>query len=211
MIYSFQKGAHMYTLLKQHDVREQMLAREIKTFTPDLFAEIFKLDNNALKHYLKTQTNNGFIKQLKRGLYTLESDRPSEEEIANSLYKPSYISFEYALSYHGVLPEMPYVITSATTKPTRIFDIDSTPYLYKSIKPEAYTGYSLIKNHDREFLMADVEKALVDYLYFVSLRKCPFNERLPEYSRNVIDHEKFLSYCQLYKNSKLNEFKKIFI
>lgn len=190
----------MYTLLKPIKVREDLLKRGVRMFTPQVFAQIFSLSPSTAKHFLETQTREGFLTRLKKGLYALQSDQPSEEEIANRLYQPSYISFEYALAYHNILLEMPYIVMSATTKPTRLFTTSSHTFAYYSIKPEFYTGYSLVKTETKSFLIADPEKALTDYLYFVTLGKRLPNDRL---SLRTIKKEKLLEYATLYKRTNI--------
>lgn len=195
----------MYTLLKPLKVREELLKRGVKVFTAAIFEQIFVTNKDATKYFLETQTKEGLLTRLKRGVYVLKSDPPSEEEIANVLYRPSYISFEYALAYYGIIPEMTYMITSATTKPTRLFTVDSTEFSYRAIKLSAYTGYSLVKKDDRSFVIADKEKAFCDYLYFVSLGKSVLNDRLLQTAKNVIDLKKINKYVDLYESEQLNK------
>lgn len=201
----------MYTLLKPFQIREDLLRRSLRVFTVQEFMRIFKISPHSTKYFLETQIKEGFFLRLKRGIYTLKTDLPSEEEIANVLYKPSYISFEYALAYYNLLPEMSYTITSVTTKPTRLFTASGKSFSYKTIKKEAFTGYVLVKQDAKSFLIAEKEKALVDYLYFVSLGKTPPNERLFENLKNNRYHkkgglnkEKGDIYSQLFDNKKLS-------
>ena len=198
----------MYTLLKPIQVREKLLKQGIRIFTGQEFIRIFQTPPHATKYFLETQVQEGFLLRLKRGIYTLKTDLPSEEEIANAIYKPSYLSFEYALAYYNLIPEMVYTITSATTKPTRLFDVSGKVFSYQSIKKEAFTGYSLNKIGDKIFLIAEKEKALVDYLYFVSLKKSPENDRL---ETKGFDKEKIIFYAALFKNKKLNNLIEAFI
>ncbi|MBU2577770.1 hypothetical protein KKA69_02950, partial [Patescibacteria group bacterium] len=60
---------------------------------------------------------------------------------------------------------------------------------------------SLIKSEGKSFLIANPEKALVDYLYFQSLGKKPANERLV---LKNIDKKKLLAYAKFYKRKSLN-------
>lgn len=191
----------MYTLLKPFFVREDLLKRGVRIFTPSEFSRIFAISSVKNKRYLRKWTKEGFLIRLKQGLYALKSDLPSEEEIANRLYQPSYLSFEYALAFYNILPEMPYILTSASTKPTRNFSVDSKTFSYFKIKQEAYTGYSLAKIGEKSFLIADPEKALVDYLYFVALSKKPLNERL---NLENLSRKKIAEYAKLYNRPKLN-------
>lgn len=190
----------MSTLLKPLQVREELLKRNMRVFTPEEFSRIFQAPAYTIKYFLEEQTSQGLFLRLKKGVYALKTDFPSEEEIANAFYKPSYISFEYALAYYDMLPEMPYGITSATTKPTRLFTTQYMSFSYYTIKQEAYTGYSLVKAENKSFLIADREKALADYLYFVSIGERTLNERL---ILKDIDKKKLLNYVGLFKRKKL--------
>jgi len=192
----------MYTLLKSFIVREELLKRRIKIFTPSEFNQVFAVPASKTKRYLGKWVKEGFLIRLRQGLYAIKSDLPREEEIANRLYKPSYLSFEYALAFYNILPEMPYVVTSTTTKPTRNFNIATKPFSYMKIKQNAYTGYLLTKIGDSSFLIAEPEKALVDYLYFVALSKKPFNERL--ITKNL-NKEKIINYSKLFDRPALSE------
>lgn len=185
----------MSTLLKPFIVREELLKKRVHIFTPLEFSRIFPASSTSIKYFLEEQIYEGLLLRLKKGLYSLRTDPPSEEEIANKLWQPSYLSFEYALAYYNILPEMPYIITSATPKTTRLFTIDHKEFGYYSIKKEAFTGYILQKTERKSFLIAEPEKALIDYLYFVSIGKRPQNERLNTANLNK---EKILKYAKLY-------------
>jgi len=192
----------MYTLVKPLTVRKELLLRGLKIFTLEDFERIFATKSHQTKYFLEEQVDEGFLVRIKKGLYTLKTDIPSEEEIANALYKPSYISFEYALAYYNRIPEMPTHITSATTKPTRLFTTNDRSYSYTTIKREAYTGYSLVKTGNKAFLIADVEKAIADYLYYVTIGKRVYNDR---FVVSNINKEKLLMYVSLFQRESLAE------
>lgn len=190
----------MYSLLKPLVVRDELLKRNLRVFTREEFTRIFRTNLYSTKYFLETQVENGLFLRLKRGLYVLKTDIPSEEEIANKLYRPSYISFEYALAYYNRLAEMPYQVTSATTKPTRLFTPQDRSYAYYSIKKEAYTGYTLVEKNNRRFLIADPEKTVVDYFYYVTLGKRVLNDR---FYISGLNKKKALRYGTLYQRDSL--------
>lgn len=141
--------------------------------------------------------------RLKPGLYAFEGRMPSGEEIANALYQPSYLSFEYALARHGIIPEMVYALTSATTKPTRTFATADLGFEYFKIKRQAFTGYGLVqdgRDRTRSVLIAEPEKAVVDYLYFVSLGKRDLNDRM---IIKGLDLKKITRYAKLFERPGL--------
>ena len=197
----------MYTLLKPLPIRAELLKRNLRVFTGQEFMRIFSVTTSVTKHLLETNTKDGFLLRLKRGVYALGTDKPTEEEIANAMYRPSYLSFEYALAYYNLLPEMSYAITSATTKPTRLFDVSGKVYSYRTIKKEAYTGYHIVKRENGYFYIAEKEKAIIDYLYFVPLRKAPLNDRLLDTIRHKshkLKKGKMLTYAKLFANKELS-------
>lgn len=181
-------------------VREELLNRGLRVFTPLDFSRIFPRSQDQIRYFLETQTKQGLFIRLKRGLYALKTDLPGDEEIANVLYKPSYISFEYALAKYGIIPESPYNITSATTRPTRLFTITRLAYSYYTIKQKTYTGYFLDTSANRKVLIAEPEKALADYLYFVAIGQKFWNDR---FDTSRLDKEKLKDYSKLFDREKV--------
>lgn len=186
-------------------VREKLLDKEMKIFTPLDFKRIFPGSYDQIQYFLELQTRQGLFVRLKKGLYALKTDLPGDEEIANFLYKPSYLSFEYALARYGIIPESPYNFTSATTNPTRVFTIAHTAYSYYTIKQEAYTGYYLDTADNKNVYIAEPEKALADFLYFVAIGKRFWNDR---FNTSKLDRKKLLGYAKLFKREKVIEFMK---
>ncbi len=125
----------------------------------------YKYINDKIK-YMKKQ---GLLIPLKRGLYIYRSPYVetyvSKEIIANNLLGPSYISFEYALSYYGLIPERVEEVTSATTKRAKSF---STPYgvfSYRHIDPALFAlGVRIESSRRGNFMIATKEKALCDQI-----------------------------------------------
>lgn len=77
----------------------------------------------------------GDLLRLKKGFYTFSPDYRRQPidvlAVANGLYAPSYVSFEYALSLHGVIPERVMQITSATCKNNKLFDTPIGRFSYQ--------------------------------------------------------------------------------
>ncbi len=181
-------------------VREELLNRGMKVFTLLDFKRVFKKSKDQIQYFLETQSQQGLLIRLKRGLYAIKTDLPSDEEIANVLYKPSYLSFEYALARHGIIPESPYHLTAATTNPTRVFTVNDKAFSYYTIKREAYTGYFLDTSGNKRVLIAEPEKALADYLYFVAIGKRFWNDR---FDVSKLEKNKLTEYLKLFKREKV--------
>jgi predicted transcriptional regulator of viral defense system len=112
----------------------------------------------------------GIIIRVKKGVYVFGSllrRRPfSREVLANLLYGPSYLSLEYALQHHGLIPEGIETATSVTTGRSRQFVTPVGTFSYAMIPLKAFqTGADLVQSGvDVSFFMATPEKALADKL-----------------------------------------------
>lgn len=185
--------------LKPIFVERMLQGKGVRLFTPEEFRRFLEVTLRAAQEFIKDHNRDLFIK-LRNGLYALRADPPHELEIANRLYGPSYVSFEYALAYYRLIPEAVYTVTSATTKVTREFTIQGKSYEYSRIKKKAYAGYRLIKEGRARILMAVPEKALVDYCYFVDLRLKSLNERL---RTTRVNAKEALRYARLFSRQSL--------
>jgi hypothetical protein len=113
----------------------------------------------------------GIIIRVKKGLYVFgEAYRKapySKEILSNLMYGPSYISLEYALQYHGLIPERVEAITSVTTGRSRRFTSPLGLFIYRGIPLSAFRiGMDRIEiGEGRAFLIATPEKALADKIY----------------------------------------------
>ena len=186
--------------MKWIDFERQMKGKNIKLFTPldvERFLGRSKIGTTFLLHRLKKQR---YIVSIKRGLYKFSDGDIPDLYVANKLYEPSYISLEFALSYHRIIPETVYEITSITTKATRRFETMGKIFSYKKIKREAFTGYTLEKQKDFSFRIADAEKALVDANY---LRMLSNKKPISRFNKEKINKARALRYAKLFKNQKL--------
>jgi len=163
--------------LKPIFVQQALQAKGVRLFSPSDFQRLFNVSLRAAQEFIKDHGDDLFLK-IRNGLYALRLEPPREEAIANRLYAPSYVSFEYALARYGIIPESVYAVTSATTRITREFIVNNKSFTYSHIKRQAYRGYQPEKREGITVFIAEPEKALVDYLYFVDLKKKILNERL---------------------------------
>lgn len=112
----------------------------------------------------------GDIVRVKKGLYIFGEKwrrRPySREILANLLYGPSCVSLDYALHYHGLIPERVEAVTSVTPKRASRFSTPVGLFLYSCVPEAGFAiGIGRVELEDgRAFLIAVPEKALADKL-----------------------------------------------
>ena len=136
----------------------------------------YRLVIDALQGYafprkaLSDALTRGDLLRIKKGIY-VQSGRGipeySKEILANMIYGPSYISFEYALAYHGLIPERVEELTSATSGKRKSFDSPIGRFSYIHL-PVHYYGLAFFRKEleeERAFLIATPEKAIADRIF----------------------------------------------
>lgn len=168
----------MVKKLDRIKVQEKLKNSGLMIFTPREFYDVFCISPKTGSVFISRNLKSGLFLKLRNNYYMLKDSHPSLYSIANKLYQPSYISLESALSYYGIIPEVVYTVTSVTTKPTREFTTPKSVFSYQRIKKSVFAGYSPVVLEGNVVLLAEPEKALADYLYFVDLKKISLNDRL---------------------------------
>jgi hypothetical protein len=113
---------------------------------------------------------HGDIIRLKKGLYVVSpkiSRKPlSRELIANHLYGPSYVSFETALAFYGLIPEKVFTVRSATFKRAKQYENTVGRFEYITVPQDYYSigiRQQTVEN-EYAYLIALPEKALCDLI-----------------------------------------------
>jgi len=112
--------------------------------------------------------------QLRRGVYLLSDAyrkiEPSEFFLASVLEKPSYVSLQKALEFHGLIPEAVGIYTCITTKRPQRVKTPMGVFDYRHVKTTLFWGYNSVKFGKDIAFIASPEKALLDLFYFYSGR-----------------------------------------
>jgi predicted transcriptional regulator of viral defense system len=148
-----------------HQLSKQIL---VSIFTHDQIEAILSPHVNNVNAKISYMVKKGELLRLKKGVYAFGKEYQTHPidmiSVANILYAPSYVSFEYALSYYGLIPERVYEITSATMRMKKEFSTPIGRFTYKVVPLQAYAlGVDWIydKTHGGK-LIATAEKALCD-------------------------------------------------
>ncbi len=116
---------------------------------------------SSLSVQLSRLVASGVIERPARGWYANPFTPPSDEEVAMVIREPSYLSFEYALSRHGILSQQARVLTLVTTRLPYTFRTGDRVFEYHQVKRSLFRGY----RREGEVLVAEPEKALLDLIY----------------------------------------------
>ena len=106
-----------------------------------------------------------------RGIY--ETNRNvSGYYLAGIIYGPSYLSFAFAMSYHGLIPEAVYTFTSVTyeKKKRKIFDNIFGIFTYRDVPSKVYSYGVDLKEEN-------------GYFYWIASPEYKQKQRMPVFSR----------------------------
>jgi predicted transcriptional regulator of viral defense system len=180
--------------------------------TQDIYKVFPHFDSRRLvewqaKNYLQKLSNKWYC------FAKMERSEFSQFRVANLLCKPSYISLESAFDFYGLIPESTFSSTSVTTKKTSHYENDRGNFTYRSIKNSIFWGYKTLYSSQEPILMAELEKAILDYLYLHPEIQTAADMEALRFNADVlagIDLGKFMSYLSLFKSRALEKRVQVF-
>lgn len=150
-------------------------------FSTSELASVSGKSSSTVTQTLNYLEDQGVVFKIYRGIWgEAGSDRVSPYVVVPYLFPSSraYVSFISALHLHGIIEQIPRLITVASTSHTKIIKTRIAAYSVHRIAPWFFDGFAWYKKK-QNFLIAEPEKALVDCLYLSSRRKKQFG-RFPE-------------------------------
>ncbi|WP_071145655.1 type IV toxin-antitoxin system AbiEi family antitoxin domain-containing protein [Bacteroides ihuae] len=127
-------------------------------------------DYKSPKDRIEYLEATGIIMRIKKGLYVCSPKATgmplSLELIANHLYNPSYISYESALSFYGIIPERAYTIKSAVMKRSKTYTTSLGHFEYIQTDTSYFSigVRSEVVRNAYAYMIATPEKALCDMI-----------------------------------------------
>ncbi len=131
-------------------------------------------DGVRLTKMLNYYVKKGEILNPRRGIYTKRIF--NVEELACSIFHPSYLSLEYVLKQAGVIFQYDSALTSVSYL-SRTVEISGQVYSYRQTKPELWLGGEGIVQKDN-VCIASAERAFLDMVY-LSAGNCYFDNLRP--------------------------------
>jgi len=131
---------------------------------------------STVVHSLRRLAKQGLLMKIYRGVWAETGPRAlSPFEIIPYLFPRQrvYVSFISALHLHGIVEQIPQVITLASTAHTSTLRTEAGVFSVHQISPALFEGFDWYKG-DGHFLIAEPEKALIDSLYLSSRKKKQF-------------------------------------
>lgn len=184
---------------------------------------IYSFDDLAIKFRdyvninakIRREIKSGKLIEIARGLYETDANT-SGKYLAGRIFGPSYLSFDYALASHSLIPEAVYrAYTSATFQKRKAKQYQNPfgVFTYRDVPPEVYPlGILLREENGYSYQIATPEKALCDKLYSISpvknlseLRALLFEDlRIDEQEFWKLNMSALNELAPLYRSTNLN-------
>jgi predicted transcriptional regulator of viral defense system len=139
-------------------------------FSSEDVANLIPGTDNKRYGLVKRAIVKGEIIQIRRGLYCLLPKYLKRKidplVLALRIYGPSYISLEFALSWHNWIPEATYSITSVSMNKSKVFETPVGKFFYTRVPQRfLYAGVDRVEKDENVIFVAHPVKALADYVY----------------------------------------------
>lgn len=131
-------------------------------------------DRKSLSRSLMYYAQKGMLINPRKGIYA--KTKYNEQEMACSLFSPSYISLEYVLSRSGITFQYSSEITCISYQ-NRTIEVDGHSYVFRRINPIIWTNMLGIEQRDN-IAIATPERAFLDMVY-LSNGQCYFDNLRP--------------------------------
>jgi predicted transcriptional regulator of viral defense system len=115
---------------------------------------------------IMSEIRKGVYHRITKGWYETDASTPGYL-LCSYLVSPTYLSFEYALSFHGLIPERVMVYTCATTLKNHTKDYVNAfgRFRFRDVPADVFAfGVNRLSVGDYPYMIATPEKAICDLL-----------------------------------------------
>lgn len=181
--------------------------------TQQLQEKYSHLSNKMAK--ISRDIKSGKLFPLVKGIYETDAN-VSGAKLAQFIYGPSYLSFDYVLYTQGLIPEAVYnTFTCATFNKRKIktYTNHFGTFIYRDVPKDVFNlGVLVFADGQYSYHVATAEKALCDKLYTLTsarsikgLKTLLFDDlRIDEETFNSLNKEDILKIAPLYRSTNLN-------
>ncbi len=153
--------------INYHDFKKKLQSLKKTYFTLYELEKFYDNKKNSLKNLLSRWSKEELIISLGNGFYCFDMVTLDYLNLACTLVKPSYISFEYALNYHGLIDQVSEIITLTSTDRHKFIHMSAYTFEYTKIKEDLFFDFYKVGN----FYIASAEKAFLDTIYLICRNK----------------------------------------
>ena len=187
--------------MKSIDLIDELRKMQKVVFSVNDIAKIINKPKKYASLFMHRLKNRGKILEIERNKYVLEGSNPYA--IFSNLCYPSYISLLASFSFYWLTTQISRNIQIMTLKPKKKIKFEDYEVDFVKLPQKRFFGYSRERTFNGFIFIADIEKAIIDSLYF---QKCVALDEVQNALRESIkkiDQKKMIKYAFKMDNSVL--------
>jgi len=161
--------------------------------------KIAQMNDTSLSVTIYRLVAAGELEKLVKGYYCVDRSKVDYLKMALEIYKPSYLSFEWALGQSGILSQKSYALTLATTKRARQAELGDMMASYHHLRNDLFFGYILQDGYP----IAESEKAFLDLAYLSLNGYAKFDPE--EMNLRLLNKDVVRKYLKKFNNERLEK------
>lgn len=170
--------------------------------TDDL-AKKYALDERVVRNTLHRYESKGLVERVAPKIYVNQFNQQfSSHDLTNVLRRQSYISLESALVERGIISQNPSSLLCVTLERPQSFNSQSISIIYRRISPDLYWGFEEKTTRYNKYLIAEPEKALLDWIYLARQEGLP--TPLDEFHLQFLSASKLRAYARQFPSTVNN-------
>jgi predicted transcriptional regulator of viral defense system len=169
------------------------------------------LKEPAAAHALGRLADNNLLIKVRRGLWALAGAKDlSAYELVPFLTAPwpGYVSLHTALSIHGVVAEIPHVVTAVTSGRPLKHRAALGDFRIHHLPERFMWGFEMRPSAGGAFPLADPEKAFLDLIYLASVPSSGLRPPQKRGRRWALDANKLKAYAKRFDVQPVTDFLK---
>jgi hypothetical protein len=126
----------------------------------------YKRSEPVIRNSLRRYEQKGLVERVSSKLYINHLNQQfSPQDLVNNIRPKSCISLESALIDKGIINQSPSALTCVSPAHSQSYHTKSANIVYRKISPDLYWGYEEKSTRYNKYLIAEPEKALLDWIY----------------------------------------------
>src|ERR1700737_2473460 len=149
-------------------------ARRNCVLRSDELARRHKLSERVARDALRRYEAQGLVERVSTKIYINHLNQQFSPRAPVNVLRPEvFVSLESAMVDKGITSQSPSVLTCVTPGYPQSFRTKSVSIVYRKVSPDLYWGYEQKATRYNKYLIAEPEKALLDWIYLIRQEGLP--------------------------------------
>lgn len=184
-------------------LQKNIEALGIEVFSLNDVVKITGQDKVVVKSTLSRLTGQGKIIRLKPNYYSLR--KIENKFMFQQLFPETYIGLHSALEFYGSTTQRFNNLDLISGKTLKKQTVEGTEINFHKVKKELFSGYRKVKINTSEVFVSNIEKTIVDCIYFSSIVYLTEVDRFIKKYKHELNKELIIQYLNKVNSPALNK------